>query len=133
MSRVPLRVRASITWNAVTTAASQNTQVSMVASRCRVANRPSRLRGLGGLRVGADIGGLAYRLSLLSRIVTNENRYVKGARPFRAALLPRWQRHVPACGTSGPPGGTTAAASPAVSAARLSAAPPRSQPEPGRQ
>src|SRR5580658_4757706 len=78
-SRAPLRVRASITWSAVRTTSNQNTQVTTVASRYRVASRSSRPRGLRGLRVGADIGGLAYRLSLLSMIVNNDNRYVKSA------------------------------------------------------
>src|SRR5579862_8842018 len=76
-NRTPPRVKATITWSAVPTANNQNTQVIAVASRSSVTSRCSRPRGLGGLRVGADIGSLAYRLSLLSIIVSNDNRYVK--------------------------------------------------------
>src|SRR5579864_6904052 len=68
-NRVPPRVRARITWSVVRTAKNQNTQVTAVASRSRVTSRCSRLRGLGGLRVGADIDG--PRLSI---IVIIENR-----------------------------------------------------------
>src|SRR6516164_5957917 len=82
MSRAPLRVRATISWSAVATTAIQNTQVTTVASVC------SRLRGLTGLRVGADIEGLAYRLSLLSRIVTNDNRYVNNTELGQVTLWP---------------------------------------------
>src|SRR5215472_5149011 len=54
-NRVPQRVRANITWSAVPTAKIQNTQVIAVTSPSRVASRCSLLRGLEGLRVGADI------------------------------------------------------------------------------
>ena len=73
-----MRVRATIAWSAVATVKSQNTQVTAVASRFRVTSRPSRLRGLRSLSVGADIGNLVYRLSLLSRIVNNDSHYVNG-------------------------------------------------------
>src|SRR5580658_8979231 len=83
-NRTPPRVTATSTWSAVPTANNQNTQVTAVASRSTVASRCSRPRGLGGLRVAADIGRLAYRLSLLSRIVSNENRYVKDGGTWEA-------------------------------------------------
>jgi len=45
--------------------------------------------------VAADIGGLAYRFSLLSRIVTNDNRYVNSAGKHAHRRRGRSPRPVP--------------------------------------